>query len=109
MVVAIHGCNSLTEHAIELAIEKRSKWLVIPCCIQKGQYLQSETIFIDDDQARYLLLCGSLAERYKANALYSIDSIITNRNIIIAGNVYPDSRHLVNAVKRNNLPKLAFH
>jgi hypothetical protein len=79
----------VNERAIEMAISgAASGWAVMPCCIEKEQYLGSECLVsLSDDQARYSMLCGALASKYGAQSISAIDSRITNRPIVIAGGV----------------------
>ena len=84
IVVCLHGCNEVNEIAVEMALEsENAAWVTMPCCIRKAQYLRN--VNFDDDNKRYHVLCGAFAAANNAELVSTIDSRITNKNIIIAG------------------------
>lgn len=88
VVVALHACNELNAAAIDMAVGAGAAYCVMPCCLRKGLYLNSNAqVFVESDQARFALLCGALASHYRAQSIVSIDERITNRNLIICGGV----------------------
>ena len=129
IVVCLHGCGEINEISINLAIEKQAGWIVMPCCIKKGQYLHENCNVLLDDDTRYQMLCGALANQFDAQVLVSIDRRITNRPILIAGGIRgaeignpdpspsysPDSvlhngsNEGLRAVRTKNLPRLQYH
>ena len=89
IVVCLHGCGAVNERAIEMAVtQAASAWAVMPCCIEKDQYLGDNChINLSDDDTRYNFLCGALASRYSAQLVQAIDLRITNRPLMICGGV----------------------
>jgi hypothetical protein len=89
VVVCLHGCGEVNEIAIEMAIDNGAAgWAVMPCCIEKEQYLGPEChVHLSDDTARYSMLCGAMSSKYGAQSISAIDYRITNRPIVIAGGV----------------------
>ena len=88
VVVCLHGCGEVNEQAVELAMaHQASGWAVMPCCIEKDQYLDQCHVILSEDKARYNFLCGAYANKYKAQLIQAIDERITNRPLIIAGGV----------------------
>lgn len=122
IVISIHGCGKLNQDAIEMASKYNAKgWAVIPCCISKDMYLDGNcAVQLQDDTMRHTLLCGALAQEYRAQLVDNIDSRITNKAIFIAGGVNTASadcsapydpslqykEELRKAAIRGNLPKL---
>lgn len=94
----------------------------MPCCILKDMYLGGEcSVQLSGDDTRYTLLCGALAHRYGAQVITSIDSRITNRQILVAGGVGyrpstssagneekepGDAGQLRQALRRGQMPRL---
>lgn len=126
IVVCLHGCGEINEIAVNIAIDRNAGWIVMPCCIKKGQYLHESCNVLLDDDLRYQMLCGALANEFDAQVLVSIDKRITNRPIFIAGGIYNDdedptvdsmstqkgscrSGSLGRALKTKNLPRLQYH
>lgn len=129
IVVCLHGCGEINEISINLAVDREAGWIVMPCCIKKGQYLHESCNVLLDDDTRYQMLCGALANQFDAQVLVSIDRRITNRPILIAGGVHGDevsnpdlssapfsvskpqnrSDALLRAMKTRNLPRLQYH
>jgi hypothetical protein len=89
VVVCLHGCNEVNEISVDMAEKSgNSAWVAMPCCVRKDQYLgPAAKVSVDDDNTRYHILCGAFANTYDAQVVGSIDSRITNRQIIMAGGV----------------------
>ena len=83
LVLAIHGCNEVNRQAIEMARRADAAWLVLPCCLQVSEYVDTRVKLPDD--VRYALLCGAMAAQFEAQLVESIDCRISKRAIVIFG------------------------
>ena len=70
IVLAIHGCNELTEVVMEMVKERNAMaWAFLPCCISKDQYLGDLCSVQVNDQKRHALLCGAMALTYRGSVI----------------------------------------
>lgn len=90
LVAALHGCNSSTKETVETAIEQKSAWCVMPCCVQKDLYMPNCVMQKLNDANRYAFLVGALAQKYDANLVRAIDAKITNRTLMVFGGLSRD-------------------
>ena len=90
IVIAIHGCNNVNQISIEMAKTQCAGWIVMPCCIHRDLYLGRQCVFQledDDRDIRHHIQCGIIAQTYGAQVISEIDRRITNRPVIIAGDL----------------------
>lgn len=86
LVISLHGCDPVNSDAINIAYTRQALgWLVMPCCIRKGDYLGRHVNVHLPDDVRYTLLCGAIANKYQAVTIENIDYRISNRNIVLGG------------------------
>jgi len=94
LVLSVHGCNTATPQAIELAEQNKFVWLVMPCCFDEALYLPTTPVRPSGrpgqasglrDASRYVFVCGALAANHKAWLVREIDGRITNKNLVIMG------------------------
>mmetsp|Transcript_31067 Transcript_31067/g.99355 ORF Transcript_31067/g.99355 Transcript_31067/m.99355 type:complete len:394 (-) Transcript_31067:163-1344(-) len=85
-VVALHACTEANSTVIEMARDAGALWAVMPCCMRSTACFPDGCQLVRcPDDTRYALLCGSLAERYQAELVVSIDKRITNRHVVMCG------------------------
>jgi hypothetical protein len=82
-VISVHACNEANAAVLELADKHSAGWAVMPCCIRDGLYVTKFSAV--EDTSRHALACGIIAGNNKAQKVVSIDSTITNRNVLIMG------------------------
>ena len=82
--VAVHACNDANRDVVAGARQRGALWAVMPCCIRAKGYLPLCSVEANDD-LRFTLLCGALANEYGAQLVRTVDPAITGRPIFIAG------------------------
>ena len=83
LVVCIHGCNEASRAAVDLARGHGAGWMVVPCCMPNAYAPRVQSLRLDDE-TRYALLCGALAESHEASIVWSLPERVTPRSIVLA-------------------------
>ncbi|MFW6163458.1 MAG: methyltransferase [Planctomycetota bacterium] len=81
--IIIHGCNEVTQVALERAVAAGACFAAMPCCIRDGIYLRKINHL--DDRQRYAAAVGAIAGQFGADKITAIDERITNRHLIVLG------------------------
>jgi len=107
IVVCVHGCGDVNKDAVELAIKNDALgWIVMSCCINKEMYLGAQCLVsLSDDMTRHHMLCGAFSFKYDAQLVTTIDSRLTNRNVLIGGGV-SNKKMLIRKVNNTNIIEL---
>eukprot|EP00929_Paragymnodinium_shiwhaense_P062279 TRINITY_DN31099_c0_g2_i2.p1 TRINITY_DN31099_c0_g2~~TRINITY_DN31099_c0_g2_i2.p1 ORF type:complete len:157 (-),score=28.17 TRINITY_DN31099_c0_g2_i2:527-997(-) len=91
LVVAVHACNEANLQVLDMARENSAYWAVMPCCMPKKLYIAGTTRLRKEQH--YPLLCGMLAAQYNASMIKSIDPLITDKNLLVAGSFTGGDHH----------------
>jgi hypothetical protein len=83
-VTCIHACNEANVIAMTKARAANAGFAAMPCCIRDGLYSVASARRVDDD-TRYAIMIGAMANEYRAHAVRAIDRRITNRHLLLFG------------------------
>lgn len=109
LVLALHGCNEANKESMDMALDARALWCVMPCCIMSDLYLPECTVSKLTDDARYAFVCGAMAAKYGAQMARCIDKRITNRALMLCGGCDTSKEEAAAAAAGDGPFKLKFY
>ena len=84
-VLSVHACNEANKTCVEMAVAAEAGFAAMPCCIRDGLYDSVHSVRHTDDDTRYAIMVGVMAQRFNAHTVSAIDRRITNRHLIMFG------------------------
>ena len=84
-VLSVHACNEANKTCISMAVAAQAGFAAMPCCIRDGLYDSVQSVRHMDDDTRYAIMVGVMAQRFNAHTVCAIDRRITNRHLIMFG------------------------
>ena len=101
-VLSVHACNEANKTCVSMAVHAEAAFAAMPCCIRDGLYDSVHSVRHTDDDTRYAVMVGVMAQRFNAHTVSAIDRRITNRHLVMFGGYERAAKTLDSALHTSN-------